>query len=71
MEDVLGALITELSKEFDRLPRDLIIAKLNSYGFNVSIPKFIRNYLPKKELKLSIGITHGRIYSLEFLLVQY
>ena len=40
-----GALLTDLSKDFDCLPRDLIIAKLNAYGFSLSALKLIHNYL--------------------------
>ena len=35
-ENVFGALLTNLSKEFDCLPNVLIIAKLNSYGLNLT-----------------------------------
>ena len=40
-----GALLTYLSKAFDWLPRDLIIAKLNAYGFSLSASKLKRNHL--------------------------
>ena len=35
-ENIFGALLTNLSKEFDCLPNVLIIAKLNSYGLNLT-----------------------------------
>ena len=30
-----GALLTDLSKGFDCLPRDFIVAKLHAYGFSI------------------------------------
>lgn len=33
-----GALLTVLSKAFDCLPRELLIAKLHLYGFSLNAP---------------------------------
>ena len=41
-----GALITDLLKTFECCSHDLIIAKLNTYGFSLSSSKLIQNYLP-------------------------
>ena len=47
--NVFGALLTNLSRAFDCLPHDLIIAKLNSYGFNLTALNLIQNYLTKRK----------------------
>ena len=40
-----GALLTDLSKTFGCLSHDLLIAKLNVYGFNMSGLRFLYSYL--------------------------
>ena len=40
-----GILLTDLSKAFDCLVHDLLIAKLNAYGFDYLSLKLIYNYL--------------------------
>ena len=42
---MFGALLTDLSKAFDCLPHDIIIAKLNAYGFDMKALNFIYDYL--------------------------
>ena len=42
---VAGAVLTDLSKAFDCLNHELLIAKLNAYGFSRSALLFIHSYL--------------------------
>ena len=46
---VFGALLTDLSKAFDCIPHDLIIAKLEAYGFHIDALKLIPDYLSNKK----------------------
>ena len=48
---VFGALLTDLSKAFDCIPHDLIIAKLEAYGFQVDALKLIYDYLSNRKTK--------------------
>ena len=41
---VFRALLTDLSKAFDCIPHDLIIAKLEAYGFHIDALKLIHDY---------------------------
>ena len=43
-----GILLTDLSKAFDCLSHDLLVSKLNAYGFSKNALKFISNYLTGK-----------------------
>ena len=40
-----GALFVDLSKAFDYLQHDLLLAKLNAYGFHYKSPKLISSFL--------------------------
>ena len=40
-----GALLTDLSKAFDCFPHELLLAKLNAYGFSLSALRLICSYL--------------------------
>ena len=46
---MFGALLTDLSKAFDCLDHELLIAKLNAYGFSLTALKPVRNYLSNRK----------------------
>ena len=54
-----GALLTDLSKAFDRLPHELLIAKLHAYGVDVPSPKLLHLYLIKRKQKLKLNGTYS------------
>ena len=57
---VFSALLTDLSKAFDCLPHELIMAKLNAYGFNLPALKL------NNVLRSIMHRVHGRKYFLAF-----
>ena len=46
---IFGAILTELSKAFDCLSHDIIIAKLNAYGFDMKTLNFIYDFLRNRK----------------------
>ena len=46
---VFGTVLTDLSKAFSCLPHDLIIAKVNAYGYVLPALNLIQNYLTNRE----------------------
>ena len=61
---VFAALLTDLSKAFDCIPHDLIIAKLAAYGFDTNALKLIHNYLSNRIWKwkdIFYGVPQGSI----------
>ena len=45
---VAGAILTDLSKAFDCISHDLLIAKLDAYGFDKSALMFVHDYLKER-----------------------
>ena len=54
-----GALVTDFSKAFDCLSHDLLIAKLNAYGFSIKSLRFIQSYLSNRKQRTKINIQYS------------
>ena len=52
---VAGAVLTDLSKAFDCLSHDLLIAKLEAYGLEKSALKFVYNYLKDRKQRTKVN----------------
>ena len=51
---VFGALLTDLSKAFDCLDHELLIVKLNAYGFSLPALRLINDYLSNRRQQTRI-----------------
>ena len=61
-----GALLTDLSKAFDCLDHELLIAKLNAYGFHLSALKLIHDYLSNRKQRTKINSTYSKWHEILF-----
>ena len=52
---VAGAILTDLSKAFDCISHDLLIAKLHSYGFDKSALIFVYDYLKNRVQRTKVN----------------
>ena len=50
----VGAVLTDLSKAFDCIPQDLLIAKLNVHGFDKKSLVFFYSFLKRKKQCLNV-----------------
>ena len=58
-KQVFGALLTDLTKAFDFLSHDLLIAKLNAYGFSMSALRLVQNYLSNRKQMSKINTEYS------------
>ena len=63
---VFAAVLTNLSKAFDCIPHQLLIAKLSAYGFDTKSIAFISAYLKNRKQKTKIGSTFSECSNILF-----
>ena len=54
-KEVSAEILTDLSKAFDSISHDLLIAKLNAYGLHQNALNLIHNYLFGRSQKTKVG----------------
>ena len=54
-----GALLTDLSKAFDCLSHDLLIAKLHAYGLDIKSLRLMYSYLTNRKQRVKINDTYS------------
>ena len=63
---MFGALLTDLSNAFDCLDHELLIAKLNAYGFSLTALKLVHNYLSNRKQRTKINSTYSSLLEIIF-----
>ena len=61
-----GALLTDLSKAFDCLPHELLIAKLHAYGFRLAALRLVRSYVSNRKQRTEINESYSSWEEISF-----
>ena len=69
-DGVNGALLTDLSKAFDCLLEDLLIAKLAAYGFDYEFLTLIQSYLSNRKQRTKVNNTYSTFSDILFAVPQ-
>ena len=51
----VGTILMDLSKAFDTLNHNVLLAKLNAYGFSFNAIKFVQSYLSERFERVNIN----------------
>ena len=81
-EKSFGALLTDLSKAFDCLSHELLLAKRHSYGFSIATSRLIHGYLTNRRQTTKINASFSswgeivsgcttRVYSRTFVVQHF
>ena len=54
-----GALLTDLSKAFDCLSHELLLAKLHAYGFSIAALRLIHSYLTNRKQRTKVNLSYS------------
>ena len=65
-----GALFVDLSKAFDCLPQDLLLAQLNAYGFDHKSIKLISSFLSNRIYRTKTNLSSSNFEDLLFAVPQ-
>ena len=57
---VSGALLTDLSKAFDRTLHELLTAKLTAYGFGYNSLQMLQSYLSNRKQRTKINDAYSK-----------
>ena len=58
-KQMMGLSMMDLSKAFDCIPHDIMIAKLCAYGFSKESLKFIYSYLKGRNQRVKINLSYN------------
>ena len=65
-KNFVGTILMDLSKAYDCLPHDLILAKLEAYGFGLNSLRLIPSYLSKRKQRVKIFSTLSEFMEVVF-----
>ena len=63
---MFGALLTDFSKAIDFLNPELLIAKLNAYGFTLSALKLVHDYLSGGKQRTRVNNSYSTRFEILF-----
>ena len=60
----VGTILMDLSKAYDCLPRDILVAKLEAYGVGKAALNLISDYLSHRKQRTKIGSSYSDWYEI-------